>query len=84
MRLIDTWQTCDLPYEQTALAIDDGNIVAHFGDRTILMAEYSDIEIAKKVMTKMRIAYQGLLHDAIAVTTGHHSEYFRFPTEEYL
>lgn len=84
MRIIDQWNTCDIPYDQTVLAIDEGNVIADFKDRSILIAEYSDIETAKKALSKLRIAYQKLLHDSIAVMAGNNSEYFRFPTEDQL
>lgn len=85
MRLIDVMGTSDVPYEQTTLIIDDGCIVAVIpnGNR-ILMAEYSSIEVAKKVMRELRMAYAKLIEsDSISREYfGKPSEYFYFPAEE--
>ena len=87
MRLIDQDGCADLPYETTTLVIDEGSVIARIPDGgKILIAQYSNIEKAKKAMRDLRIAQQKLLEDDPMVRTyyGKPSEYFLFPSEEEL
>jgi hypothetical protein len=86
MRLIDMWGASDIPYEQAALIIDEGCILAQFPNGSkYLMAEYSDIETAKKVMRNLHIAYSKSSEDPISKTyLGKMSECFYFPAEEEI
>ena len=88
MRIVDQWGNTDIPYENAAIMLDDGNIIAYMpaaagNNLKILLAEYSDRDMARTAMKKLRIAYQRSTY-TIEKSFGQFTEYFQFPPEEHL
>lgn len=85
MRIIDQNGLLDVPYENTVIAIDDGDIIAHISglNSSYMMASYSSTEIARQALKKLLIAYQRHENE-IERAVGRLSEYFQFPPEEHL
>lgn len=88
MRILDEWGVADIPYENAAITIDDGNVVAYLPaaagkNLQILLAIYSGTEVAKVATKKLRIAYQRH-ENAFDSAVGALTEYFQFPPEEHL
>lgn len=90
MRILDQWGISDIPYEQVCITIDDGNVIGYISavagnNLRILLAEYSDTQVAKKAAKMMRIAYQRYkTTDTLKSMLGESNQYFQFPPEENL
>lgn len=88
MRIIDQWGSADIPYENAAITLDEGNVIAYLpaaagNNLKVLLAEYSDGDVARAAMKKLRIAYQRSTY-TIEKAFGQFTEYFQFPPEEHL
>lgn len=88
MRILDQWGINDIPYKNAIITIDDGHVLAYLPAATgknlqILLAIYSDTEVAKVATKKLRIAYQRH-ENAFDSAVGALTEYFQFPPEEHL
>ena len=88
MRIIDQWGSADISYENAAIVLDEGNIIAYMSaaagnNLKILLAEYSDGDVERTAMKKLRIHYQRNL-STFERAVGNMTEYFQFPPEEHL